>query len=83
MGLTPSVKLENGPSGAPADPAEYSGFSEVRFETGAGGNVHLYIDRSGPSVAYHDGTCWQVTNGNAIGDPGLDGEWSIILGQAK
>ena len=85
MGFTPGLKLENGPSNAPSDPAEYSGFEQVRFEPGEGGFVHLYLARSGESVAHYDDGAghWVVTNGDAIGDEGLDGTWGIILGQAK
>lgn len=86
MGMTPSVKLDQCSNSGVTQPQEFAGFSEVRFENGPGGYVHLYLDKSSPSVAYFDdgANLWMVTNGASIGDPALDGtEWSIILGQAK
>ena len=87
MGYTPSIRLEPAQGGQFTEPLEFSGFELVRFETGPGDLVHLYLDRSGPSVAYHDGNEpgeWHVTDGTAIGDPDLtDQTFPIILGQAK
>ena len=85
MGLTPSVKLDQGPSTIQPQPKEFDSFDQVRFELGAGNYVHLYVSRSGESVAhYEDGVGWIVTDGAGIGDSSLDGTiWGIILGQAK
>jgi hypothetical protein len=84
MGLTPSLKLDQCSNSGVTQPQEYANFSEVRFENGPGNFVHLYLTKSDPSVAFHNGVAWEITDGAAIGDPALDGTvWSVILGQAK
>jgi hypothetical protein len=84
MSLTPSIKLDQAAASGTPQPQEFAGFEQVRYEIGAGDYVHLYLERGGQSVAYHDGTAWQVTDGSAIGDSALDGTiWGVILGQAK